>query len=93
MARKIRWGVIGSGGIAKRRTIPEGIVPAENAELAVVYRTNVEANKEDAEEFGAQAVNSIDEVLKADIDAVYIATPAYLHCEQVLSCAKAGKHV
>lgn len=93
MARKIRWGVIGSGGIARRRTIPEGIVPANNAELAVVYRTNAEANKEDAEEFGAQAVNSTDEVLEADIDAVYIATPADLHCEQVLSCAKAGKHV
>ena len=93
MARKIRWGVIGSGGIAKRRTIPEGIVPANNAELAVVYDTNAKANKEVAEEFGTKAFNSIDEMLKADIDVVYIATPADLHFEQVLSCAKAGKHV
>ena len=28
MRNKIRWGVVGSGGIARRRTIPEGIVPA-----------------------------------------------------------------
>ena len=33
MSKKIKWAVIGSGGIARRRTIPEGIVPAENAEL------------------------------------------------------------
>ncbi len=31
---KVKWGVCGSGGIARRRTIPEGIVPANNAELA-----------------------------------------------------------
>ena len=35
MDKKIKWGVIGSGGIARRRTIPEGIVPASHAELAV----------------------------------------------------------
>ena len=28
MARKIKWGIVGCGGIARRRTIPEGIVPA-----------------------------------------------------------------
>ena len=33
MNQKIKWGVIGSGGIARRRTIPEGILPARNAEL------------------------------------------------------------
>ena len=28
---KVKWGVIGSGGIARRRTIPEGIAAAPNA--------------------------------------------------------------
>ena len=31
---KLNWGVVGSCGIARRRTIPEGIVPAANAKLA-----------------------------------------------------------
>ena len=31
MNKRIKWGVLGSGGIARRRTIPEGIVPAGNA--------------------------------------------------------------
>ena len=33
---KVKWGVIGAGGIAHRRTIPEGLVPADNAELVAV---------------------------------------------------------
>ena len=37
MSKKIKWGVIGSGGIARRRTIPEGIVASEITELVSVY--------------------------------------------------------
>ncbi|MFA6177237.1 MAG: Gfo/Idh/MocA family oxidoreductase [Phycisphaerae bacterium] len=93
MDKKIRWGVIGSGGIARRRTIPEGIVAAGNAELVSVYDINAKANVEVAKQFDASAVGSIDELLASDIQAVYIATPANMHYEQVLACAKAKKHI
>ena len=92
MAR-IRWGVIGSGGIARRRTIPEGIVPACNAELAAVCGVDREANARLAREYGARAAADIDELLGADVDAVYVATPADLHHEHVLRSIRAGKHV
>ena len=71
---KIKWGVIGSGGIAKRRTIPEGIVPAVNAELIAVYDLDTAINGLIAEQYGAKAVTSVDELLREDIDAVYIAS-------------------
>lgn len=93
MSAKIKWGVIGSAGIARRRTIPEGIVAADNAELAVVYDIDSDANQEVATEFKAKAVGGIDELLAEDIQAVYIATPAVLHYEQVLACAAAGKNI
>lgn len=93
MSRKIKWGVLGSGGIAKRRTIPEGIAAAENAQLVAVYDINSQANEEVAQKFGAKAVKSAGALLKSDVEAVYIATPANLHCKYVLACAKAGKHV
>jgi predicted dehydrogenase len=93
VAEKVGWGVIGSGGIAKRRTIPEGILPADNAELVAVYDIDTRTNAEVAKQFNVQACNSIDDLLATDIGAVYIATPAYLHYEQVITCAKAGKHV
>ena len=63
MVKKIKWGVIGSGGIARRRTIPEGIVPGDNAELVAVYDINTKANAEVAKKFNATAVGSIDELL------------------------------
>lgn len=93
MSKKIKWAVIGSGGIARRRTIPEGIVAADNAELVAVFDVNQTVNSEVADEFSAKAVDSLEALLAEDVDAVYIATPAVLHCEQVLACAKAGKHV
>ena len=93
MADKIKWGVIGSGGIAFRRTIPEGIVPARNAELAVVYDVNQKVNEEVGQKFGAIAAGSVGEVLASEIDAVYIATPAHLHRDQVLECTRARRHV
>ena len=93
MTKTIKWAVIGCGGIARRRTIPEGIIMAENAELAVVYDVNKEVNTDMAKEFDAVAADSVEELLSSDIDAVYIASPANLHCEQVLAAAAAGKHI
>ncbi len=90
---KIKWGVIGSGGIARRRTIPEGIVPASNATLAAVFDPNAEANQAVAKQFNVRAVGSVDEMLRSDVDAVYIASPASAHRDQAVACAKAGKHV
>ena len=90
---KIKWGVLGSGGIAKRRTIPEGIIPANNAQLVAVFDVNQKINSEVASQFGAVGVASEADLLTAGIDAVYIATPAYLHRQQVLACIEAGKHV
>ena len=46
MKTRIKWGVIGSGGIARRRTIPEGFVPARNAHLVAVQDASAAVNKE-----------------------------------------------
>jgi predicted dehydrogenase len=93
MSRKIRWGVIASGGIARRRTIPEGILPARNAELVAVHGRNKRTNADVAREFGACAAGSLDELLALDLDAVYIASPNHAHLEQTRRAAAAGKHV
>jgi len=93
MSKKVRWGVIGSGGIARRRTIPEGIAKASNAVLSAVFDTNPKANGEVAKQFKTTPVARLDELLTANIDAVYVATPAHLHHDHVKACAQAGKHV
>ncbi len=93
MENKIKWGVIGSGGIAKRRTIPEGIMQADHAKLASVYDINAEVNAAVAKEFNAQAVNSIQELIQSGIDAVYVASPVNMHLDHVISCAGGKKHI
>jgi predicted dehydrogenase len=79
MSKRLKWGVIGSGGIARRRTIPEGITKAQNSELSVVFDINQQANAEVAKEYGAEQAASINELLDADVDAIYVATPANVH--------------
>lgn len=93
MSQKVKWGVIGSGGIARRRTIPEGILPAVNAELRVVYDLDQKANQAVADQYAARPAASVAELLEAGIDAVYIATPPSVHCEHTVAVARAGKHV
>ena len=94
MVKKLKWGVIGAGGIAYRRTMPEGIIPAENAELAavmdVVNKTALTAGKE----FGVKWYTKEEDLLEdRDVEAIYIATPAYLHFSQAMKCLQAGKNV
>jgi predicted dehydrogenase len=88
---KVKWGVIGAGGIARRRTIPEGILAAENSELCCVF--DVRDCEPIAKQFGVRACSSINELLWQEIDAVYVATPVHLHREHVLAAAAAKKHV
>lgn len=91
--KTLKWAVLGSCGIAKRRTIPEGIIAANNAELVSLYDISTEANVTLGKELGVSAAASQDELLCGPTEAVYIATPAYMHFEQVKACAAAGKHV
>lgn len=91
---KIKWGVIGCGGIADRRTIP-GMMLAENAELVAVMDANLQAAERVKEKYNAQyAFDNIEELLAIDeIQAVYIASPVFCHKEQAFAAAKAKKHI
>ena len=93
MGNIVKWGVIGSGGIARRRTIPEGIAHAEHAKLSSVYDINEDANNAVAKEFQAGAAHSVEELVKSEVDAVYVASPANMHMDQVINCARAQKHI
>ena len=93
MPKRVKWAVVGSGGIARRRTIPEGITKARNAQLSAVFDIDRKVNRQVAEEYGVKPAASMEELLGSDCDAVYIATPASVHAEQVRACAEAQKHV
>lgn len=92
--KKLKWGVIGAGGIAFRRTIP-GILMAENAELVAVQDVDPEGLRRARETYKVpEAYADEREMLeKADIDAVYIATPIVCHARQARLAADYGKHI
>lgn len=91
---KIKWGVIGCGGIADRRTLP-GMMLADNVELIAVMDTNMAAAENCKEKYNAKyAFDNYEELLALDeIEAVYIASPVFCHKEQAMAAAKAKKHI
>lgn len=91
----IKWGVIGAGGIADRRIIPDGIIPANNAQLVAVMDIDETKAKTVARKYGNVPYYTHEEDLLNDpnVEAVYIATPLHLHCRQTCMAAKAKKHV
>ena len=92
--KKIKWGVIGCGGIADRRTLP-GMMLSEKAELVAVMDANGDAAEACKEKYGAKyAFTKYEDVLSVpEIEAVYIASPVFFHKEQAIAAAKAKKHI
>lgn len=91
-AKKLRVGVIGAGGIARRKTIP-GMKKAKNIDVVAVM--DIKDVKGIAKELKIKkAYEKEADLLKdGDIDAVYIASPVNLHFKQIKAAANAGKHI
>ncbi|MBQ0101881.1 MAG: Gfo/Idh/MocA family oxidoreductase [Firmicutes bacterium] len=92
--RKIKWGVIGCGGIADRRTLP-GMLLADNVEIVAVMDTNPKAAEACCEKYGAKYWFTEEAPLLAieEIECVYIATPVFCHKKQAFAAADAGKQI
>lgn len=90
----VKWGVLGTAGIARGCTIP-GMVMAENCELYAIAGRNESKANQFKEEFGFEKVYTDYEALLKDeeISAVYIPLPNHLHYEWVMKAIDAGKNV
>ncbi len=92
--KKLKWGLIGCGDIVQKRIGP-AFLELKNCELIAVARENTNLVKECAIKFKAKKWYNNWKVLINDkeIEAVYIATPVYLHAEQAILSANSGKHI
>lgn len=94
MKKKVRWGLIGCGDIAARRTIPEFVKIVSNGELASVMDAEYEGARQVAERFEIpHHCTTEEETLAQEIDAVYIASPPSFHSNQTVRAATSGTHV
>jgi len=86
----IRIGVIGAGnnGCGHARYYHQ----SPRAEVVAVAETNPERAQSVASELGIRTVSDFTEFLD-DVDAVVISSPNFLHRDQAVACARAGKHV
>lgn len=95
MNNKIRWGIVGAGGIARRFAQACSNAKVENAELVGIASRNIDKAQAFADDFEiAHAFGSYEEMAKSDlIDAAYIATPHGLHAEYSKLFMNNGKAV
>ena len=91
---KVKWGVLGTAGIARDQTIP-GMQLAEHCELYAVAGRSLEKAEQFKKTFGFQkAYGSYDELLAdPEVEAVYIPLPNHIHCEWTVKALQAKKHV
>ena len=91
--KKIRFGVVGTNNIS------DGVIAGgrqdERFELTAVCSRTQERAEEFAAKHGIPHIfTSLEEMASSPlIDAVYIATPNYVHAEQSILCMNHGKHV
>jgi predicted dehydrogenase len=85
----LRWLVVGVGDIAARRVLPSILEEPRSSLSGLVTRDAAKAQR-----YRVPSWNDLDTALaQAPADAVYIATPVFLHERQTVAALRAGKHV
>lgn len=93
MSRKVRWGILATGSIARLFAADLKLLP--DAELTAVGSRSLQNADKFADEFGIPLRFGSYAALAAcpEVDAVYVATPNPFHKENTLLCLNAGKAV
>ncbi|TXN38274.1 Gfo/Idh/MocA family oxidoreductase [Flagellimonas hymeniacidonis] len=93
MEKKIRWGIVGLGRIAK--LFAEDLQLVKDAELVAVASNSIDRARNFAENFGVQNYyNNYENLFKDNlVDIVYVATLHHTHAEVSITAMNYGKHV
>jgi predicted dehydrogenase len=88
----IRWGIVGPGRAAAR--FATGLQSVNGSRLIAVWGRNPERTAAFAQRFRRLRVfASFDDLIAADIDAIYVATHPDTHADFCIRALAAGKHV
>lgn len=93
MSKKIRWGILATGAIAKQ--FAEGLAVLPDAELAAVGSRSQAGADAFGDAYKVPRRHGSYEALANDpeVDIIYVATPHSMHKDNSLMCLEAGKHV
>ena len=93
--RKLRVGIVGCGGIANGKHLP-AMKKNGNFEIVAFCDLIEERARKAKEEYGtpdARVYTDYKELLKEDVEAVYVLTPNSVHAPVSIAALEAGKHV
>jgi predicted dehydrogenase len=89
--RAIRWGILGAGIISD--DFVAGLKAAPGSEVVASWSRTPPRAAEFASRHGLRAAATLDELLRSDVEVVYVASPPQCHREHALACLAAGKAV
>lgn len=94
MSRKVRWGILSTANIGRKRVVP-AIQESGNGQVEAVASREVGKARAFAAELNIpKAYGSYEELIDdPNIDAIYNPLPNHLHAEWSIRCAEAGKPV
>ena len=90
----LRWLLLGAGDIARKR-VAAALTDAEGSSLVAVCDTAQENARSLAGDRGVREVfTDLEDALpETSANAVYVATPVWLHADHAVKALEAGKHV
>lgn len=93
MTQVIRWGILGTGKIAK--AFATALRDTPDAKLVAVASRTVDSATKFGQEYGAERFHGSYQALAddPDVDVIYVGTPHPMHHENALMCLNGGKAV
>lgn len=93
--KKIKVGIVGCGGIANGKHLPslKNIPEVEFAAFCDIIPERAEKANLEYANGKAKVTEDFRELVKMDLDAVYVCTPNCSHCEISVAALNAGKNV
>lgn len=92
---KLKIGIVGCGGIANNKHLP-AIKKNGNYEIVAYCDIDIKKAEDTRKKFGpetAAVYTDYKELLKEELDAVYVLTPNKSHAEVSIAALKSGRHV
>ena len=88
----MKFGVAGLGNHAINRVMPA--IAASGNQITCIYSRSIDKARKEGIKYNSQAFDNLDTMLeKGDFEAIYIASPNFLHYPQAKAALNSGKHV
>lgn len=90
----LNWAIVGIGDIARKRVLA-ALAGVPRSKIRVAVTTHPDRAREICAPYGVERYcTELEEALAdREVDAVYVATPVFLHAPQSIAAMLAGKHV